>query len=87
MRIVINHDACHHAGEFADRCLAASVRNPYARDRYCLARIEDDGREEVKVDLILEGKTYSRVFRTERDRQIAADQGWEAFVHPEKMAG
>lgn len=48
--------------------------------------IEDDGRPEVTVDLVLDGKTHTRVFRSERDRQIAADQGWEAFVHPGMMA-
>jgi len=87
MKTLINHDACQHSGEFADRCLAASLRNPYARERFCLARIEDDGRPEVSVDLVLDGKTYTRVFRSERDRQIAADQGWEAFVHRVMMAG
>lgn len=87
MKIVINHDACKHSGEFADRCLAASLRNPYARERYCLATVVDDGRPEVSVDLVLDGKTYNRVFQSERDRQIAADQGWEAFVHPGMMAG
>ncbi len=85
MKIVINHDACRHSGEFSDRCLAASLRNPYARDRYCLATFEDDGRQEVTVDLTLHGRTYSRVFPSERDRQIAADRGWEAFARLEEI--
>ncbi|HSB91205.1 MAG TPA: hypothetical protein VLD63_14405 [Anaerolineales bacterium] len=87
MKITINHDACRHSGEFADRCLAASLRNPYARERYCLATVEDDGSDDVTVDLTLDGRTYTRVFLSERERQIAADQGWEAFVHPTAVAG
>lgn len=44
MKIVINHDNCQHAGAFADRCLAATIRNPLGHERYCAARVEDDGR-------------------------------------------
>ena len=80
MRLVINHDACRHSGEFADRCLAASLRDPYGHERYCGAEVANDGQNEVTVVLIMNGKAHQRVFRSEVDRQIAADQGWPAFV-------
>ncbi|HLC04135.1 MAG TPA: hypothetical protein VJK02_13945 [Anaerolineales bacterium] len=80
MKLVINHDTCRHAGEFADRCLAASLRHPYGWERFCSAESLDDGRPEISVDLILEGRTYTRVFQTEQDRLIAASEGWLAFV-------
>ena len=75
MRLVINHDACQHSGEFADRCLAASLRNPYGHERYCGAEIVVDGKAEV-----MDGRAYQRIFQTEAEREVAADRGWPAFV-------
>lgn len=83
MKLVINHDACRHAGEFADRCLSASLRYPLGWERYCSAQTLDDGRPEVTVELTMEGQTYTRVFRTEQERLIAASEGWLAFVPEE----
>jgi len=80
MRLVINHDACQHSGAFADRCLAASLRNPYGHERYCGAEIVVDGKPEVTVVLIMDGRAYQRVFRTEVEREVAADRGWPAFM-------
>ena len=83
MRLVINHDACQHSGEFADRCLAASLRNPYGHERYCGAEVVADGKTEVTVVLIMDGTAYRRVFRSEAEREIAAGRGWPAFVGEE----
>ncbi len=87
MRIVINHDNCGHSGEYADRCLAASLRNPYGREAFCSAQTIQDGRREITVDLILDGKKYTRVFESETEREIAADEGWQAFVRQGSAAG
>jgi hypothetical protein len=85
MKVVINHDACQHSGEFADRCLAASLRNPYGHEKYCGGEIVVDGKPEVTVVLRMDGKTYQRVFRSEAELEVAADRGWPAFMdatHP-----
>jgi hypothetical protein len=86
MRLVINHDTCRHSGEFADRCLAASLRNPYGHERYCGAEFVEDGKAEVAVTLIMGGKAYQKVFRSEAERGMAADRGWLAFLDADLSA-
>lgn len=57
MKIVINHDNCQHTGAFADRCLAATIRNPLGHERYCAAEVIDDGQAALTVVLIFDGLT------------------------------
>ena len=40
MKILLDRDACQHASAFADRCLAATIREPLGHDRYCAAQVE-----------------------------------------------
>lgn len=79
MKVVIDHDACQHGGQFADRCLAASIRYPLGHERYCTARVEDDGRPELTVVLITDGHAHTLVLRTPAEQEIAASEGWLAF--------
>ena len=82
MKIVINHDNCQHANAFADRCLAATIRNPLGHDRYCAAQVEDDGRPELTVVLIFDGEEHTLVLRDEAEREVVASEGWPAFLRP-----
>jgi hypothetical protein len=63
MRFVINHDECRHGGAFADRCLASTLEHPLGRERYCTGAVEQDGRPELTVTLVMGGQRHTRTFR------------------------
>lgn len=79
MKIIINHDNCQHASAFADRCLAATIRNPLGHERYCAAEVLDDGQPALTVVLIFDGQEHTLVL-DETNREIVASEGWAAFV-------
>lgn len=81
MRIVIDHDECRHGGAFADRCLAATLEHPLGHERYCTAAVEQDGRSELTVTLVMGGRRHTRIFRDRAERLAAAAEGWPAFVN------
>ncbi|HMK07836.1 MAG TPA: hypothetical protein VK449_02275 [Anaerolineales bacterium] len=81
MRIVIDHDQCRHGGAFADRCLAMTLEHPMGHERYCTAAIEDDGRAEWTVTLVMDGGRHTRIFGNRADVLSAAGEGWPAFVN------
>jgi hypothetical protein len=83
MKVVINHDTCQHAGAFADRCLAATIRNPLGHERYCAAEVVDDGRPELTVVLIFDGQEHTLILHDELERESVASEGWPAFLCPE----
>ena len=80
MKVVINHDRCVHADAFATRCLATTIENPMGENHYCLAGVIDDGKPELTVSLIFEGKTYTRVLHNQAERDEIAAVGWPAFT-------
>lgn len=80
MKILIDHDTCRHAGAFSDRCLSATILNPLGHERYCMAKIEEDGRPELTVTLKMEGKQYTLVIHSEEQRKAVAYEGWTAFT-------
>jgi len=84
MKIIINHDSCRHASAFADRCLAATIRNPLGHERYCLAEVIDDGRDALTVVLIFDRQEYTLVV-DETNREQVASQGWTAFLNPQTI--
>lgn len=80
MKITIDHDQCKHGGAFSDRCLAATIRYPLGHERYCMAGVEDDGREELTVVLKMEGQEFELILRDEAEQRAVALEGWTAFV-------
>ena len=83
MKITINHDNCQHGGAFADRCLAATIRNPLGHERYCTAQLEEDGRNELTVVLVFDGQEHTLILHDQRERDIVAAEGWPAFLRPQ----
>ncbi|MEX0788036.1 MAG: hypothetical protein WD040_04480 [Anaerolineales bacterium] len=81
MRIRINHDHCEHANAYADRCLAATLLNPLGHERFCAARVEDDGKDEMTVSLVFEGVERTLVLHNREEVELAAAEGWPAFLH------
>lgn len=84
MRIVVNHDNCQHAGAYADRCLAATIRSPLGHTRYCAAEVTDDGQTALTVVLIFDGQEHTLVLDEVR-REYVASEGWPAFLSPEAI--
>ena len=85
MKIIINHDNCQHAGAFADRCLAATIRNPLGHERYCAARVEDDGQPELTVVLVFDRQEHTLILRNAAEREVVASEGWPAFLRSEAI--
>jgi len=79
MKITINHDECQHSSAYADRCLAATMRNPLGHERFCMAMFEDDGKPDLTVTLIEEGESRTLVLHDQKERELAASLGWLAF--------
>lgn len=86
MKITINHDACAHGGEFADRCLGATIRNPLGHERCCMAQMDNDGRPELTVTLIFDRQDHTLVLRNEAEQKAAASEGWVAFCGSERSS-
>ncbi len=80
MKITINHDTCQHGDNFADRCLAATMRYPLGHNRYCTEQVEDDGQPELTVVLIYQGQEHALVLRDQNEVEAAAVDGLEAFL-------
>ncbi len=80
MRVVINRDRCQHADAFAARCLAGMIDHPLGQEHYCLASVVDDGKPELTVEVILEGKRYVAVLHNQVEREIVMAEGWPAMT-------
>ena len=80
MKITIDHDMCQHGGAFADRCLAATIRNPLGHEHYCIVQKEEDGQPELTVVLIMDGQAHTLILHNEAEKEIAAAEGWPAFL-------
>ena len=80
MKITINRDLCHHGGAFADRCLAATIRNPLGHEHYCIAQLEDDGQPELTVVMILDGQAHTLILHNEAEKELVEAEGWPAFL-------
>jgi hypothetical protein len=79
MRIRIDHTRCRHGLEANEACLARVLRNPLALEPGCAAEIVEDGRTEMAVTLILDGKGNTLILRNPREVEYAAVEGSAAF--------
>lgn len=79
MKIVLDHDQCQHAGAYADRCLAATMRFPMGHERYCMAEYVEDGEPAITVVLRDAGEESERTFSSEKEMRAAAFEGSLAF--------
>lgn len=71
MKITINHDNCQHSDAYADRCLAATIRNPLGHERYCMAElVENDGQPDLTVTLIVGGESHTFVLGADPEQNL-----------------
>ena len=80
MKIIIDHDNCEHADSYSERCLYNTIMDPIGHERFCMMQRIDDGKEELTIVLLQDGKTYTRVIDNEVDREIVASEGWAGFA-------
>ena len=80
MKITINHDTCQHSAAFADRCLAATLRNPLGHERYCMVQLEEDGRSDLTITLIVNGQSQTFTFRSDTEQAVGAVEEWLTTV-------
>jgi hypothetical protein len=72
MLIIIDHDNCQHADAFSERCLGKTIKDPLGHERYCMRHLEDDGKEELTVVLIQDGKRHTIVLKDQEARDRAS---------------
>ena len=83
MRIVIDHDNCRYADAFATQCLAETILDPLNHQRYCLAELADNGKQELTVVLIFDGREHPLILHDQTERESVAAIGWPAFLEQE----
>lgn len=79
MRVKINRNVCDANLAFCERCLGKFLREPMGYERHCFEELEEDGSEELTIDLHTGDKDVTLVL-DEEQRKIAAVEGWAYFV-------
>ncbi len=79
MRVKINRDVCPAHLAFCEQCLGKFLREPYGYERRCFEELEEDGRDELTIELHSGGYDVVLVL-DEEQRRLAAGEGWSYFV-------
>jgi hypothetical protein len=79
MRVKINRNVCPAHLAFCERCLGQFLRYPLGYERRCFESIEDDGREELTIDLKT-GEHELTLTLDDKQRELLANEGWAYFV-------
>lgn len=79
MRVKINRNACDSHLAFCERCLGRFLTYPMGYERHCFEEIEDDGKEELTLELT-SGEHQVTLVLNEEQRRLMAGEGWAYFV-------
>lgn len=79
MRVKINRNACDAHLAFCERCLGQFLKYPMGYERMCFEELEDDGSEDLTLELHTGDKDVTLVLNEEQ-RKIMAAEGWAYFV-------
>jgi hypothetical protein len=79
MRVKINRDTCDADLAFCERCLGQFLKYPMGYERHCFEELEDDGREELTIELHSSGHIATLIL-DEEQRKLIAGEGWAYFV-------
>ncbi len=79
MRVKINRDVCTAQLAFCEQCLGKFLREPLGYERGCFEELDDDGKEELTIELHSEGNDVLLVLDEETRKQAAAE-GWSFLV-------
>lgn len=79
MRVVINRNTCDKHLAFCERCLGRFLQHPMGYERQCFEELEDDGKDELTIELHT-GDVVETFVLDEADRAMMAVEGWAYFV-------
>lgn len=80
MRVKLDRDTCTKPISFCERCLGRFLQYPLGYERACFSEIiEDDGSDELTLEVTNAGKTFTLVLDDEA-RELIGREGWTAFV-------
>jgi len=79
MYVKINRNTCPSHLAFCERCLGQFLKFPLGYERRCFEHIEEDGKEELTIDLHT-GEEYRRLVLNEEERIMLAYEGWAKAV-------
>lgn len=79
MRVKINRNVCDAHLAFCERCLGRFLLYPEGYERRCFEEIEDDGQENLTIDLHT-GDQDLHLELTPEQRRFVAGEGWATMV-------
>lgn len=79
MRVKINRDVCEAHLAFCERCLGQFLKYPMGYERMCFEEIEEDGSDDLTIELQSDGNEQTFVLN-EEERQTVAAEGWAYFA-------
>ncbi len=79
MRVKVNRDVCNSSLEFCERCLGRFLEFPYGYERRCFEELEEDGSDELTLEMHSGGHDVTMVL-DEEQRKLMAGEGWAYFV-------
>lgn len=79
MRVKINRNVCPAHLSFCERCLGRFLQYPMGYERRCFELLEDDGRDELTIELQSDDHTVTLTLN-EEERLLMAGEGWAYFV-------
>lgn len=78
MKVWIDRDSCDSNLAACETCFGQFLRTGVP-DRACIMAFKDDGREDVTVYMLTEGRSHKLVVTAEM-REVVAYEGWPQFV-------
>ena len=79
MRVKINRDVCPAQLALCERCLGRFLQYPEGYERRCFEEIEDDGQEDLTLEIHSGG--HDVVLKLDKEqRELMAGEGWANFV-------
>src|SRR5262245_19826892 len=79
MRVKINRDLCMAGLSYCERCLGRFLLYPMGYERRCFEDIQDDGKDELTIELH-SGDNDVILVLDEEQRKMLAGEGWASFV-------
>ena len=79
MRVKINRNVCDAHLAFCERCLGRFLLYPEGYERRCFELLEDDGQENLTIDLHTGDQDITLVL-TPEERRLIAGEGWATML-------
>jgi hypothetical protein len=79
MRVRINREVCPAHLAFCERCLGKFLKEPLGYERRCFEELEEDGSDDLTLDIRTEGREI-RMVLNEEQRRLLAGEGWATLL-------